>query len=112
MHVTTIKQEIVDKYPWVPTNLVKAFEAAKNIAYRRIANPRMVPLAWVRTAVEEQEAVLGPDPWAYGLTAANRKNLETVLRYTYQQGMISRMVSLDALFADTDLGDAGGSDAI
>ena len=29
MHVTTIKQEIVDKYPWVPTNLVKAFEQAK-----------------------------------------------------------------------------------
>jgi 4,5-dihydroxyphthalate decarboxylase len=112
MHVTTIKREIVEKYPWVPTNLLKAFEEAKNIAYRRIANPRMVPLAWVRTAVEEQEAVLGPDPWAYGLTPANRKNLETVLRYTYQQGMISKMVSLDALFEDTDLGDAGGSDAI
>ena len=112
MHVTTIKQEIVDKYPWVPTNLVKAFEQAKNIAYRRIANPRMVPIAWVRTALEEQEAVLGPDPWAYGLTPANRKNLETVLRYTFQQGMISRVPSLDSLFADTDLGDAGGPDGI
>ena len=112
MHVTTIKQEIVDKYPWVPTNLVKAFEAAKNIAYRRIANPRMVPIAWVRTALEEQEEVLGPDPWAYGLTPANRKNLETVLRYTHQQGMISRTWPLDELFADTDLGYAGGSDAI
>jgi 4,5-dihydroxyphthalate decarboxylase len=112
MHVTTIKQEIVDKYPWVPTNLVKAFEQAKNIAYRRIANPRMVPIAWVRTALEEQEAVLGSDPWAYGLTPANRKNLETVLRYTFQQGMISRVPSLDSLFADTDLGDAGGPDGI
>jgi 4,5-dihydroxyphthalate decarboxylase len=112
MHVTTIKQEIVDKYPWVPTNLVKAFEEAKAIAYRRIANPRMVPIAWVRTALEEQEEVLGPDPWAYGLTPANRKNLETVLRYTHQQGMISRMLPLDALFADTDLGDAGGPDGI
>ncbi|MGA7488506.1 MAG: hypothetical protein WBW74_16410 [Xanthobacteraceae bacterium] len=112
MHVTTIKQEIVDKYPWVPTNLVKAFEQAKNIAYRRIANPRMVPIAWVRTALEEQEAVLGPDPWAYGLTPANRKNLETVQRYTFEQGMITRMLPLDALFADTDLGDAGGSDGI
>ena len=81
MHVTTIKQEIVEKYPWVSTNLVKAFEQAKQIAYRRIANPRVVPLAWVRTALEEQEAVLGRDPWAYGLTPANRKNLETVLRY-------------------------------
>src|SRR5262245_1735075 len=112
MHVTTIKREIVEKYPWVPTNLVKAFEEAKSVAYRRIANPRMVPLAWVRTAVEEQEAVLGPDPWAYGLTPANRKNLETVLRYTFEQGMIGKVASLDALFEDTDLGDAGGSDAI
>jgi 4,5-dihydroxyphthalate decarboxylase len=112
MHVTTIKQEIVDKYPWVPTNLVKAFEQAKQIAYRRIANPRVVPLAWMRSAVEEQEQLLGPDPWAYGLGAANRKNLETVLRYTHQQGMISRTWPLDELFADTDLGDAGSSDAI
>jgi 4,5-dihydroxyphthalate decarboxylase len=112
MHVTTIKQEIVDKYPWVPTNLVKAFEEAKQLAYRRIANPRMVPLAWVRTALEEQDEVLGPDPWAYGLTPANRKNLETVMRYTHQQGMISKMVPLDSLFADTDLGDAGGPDGI
>jgi 4,5-dihydroxyphthalate decarboxylase len=112
MHVTTIKQEIVDKYPWVPTNLVKAFEQAKQIAYRRIANPRVVPLAWVRTALEEQDAVLGPDPWVYGLTPENRKNLETVLRYTHQQGLISKMLPLDALFADTDLGDAAGSDGI
>ncbi len=70
MHVTTVKQEIVDKYPWVATNLVKAFEASKQLAYKRVANPRMVPLAFVRTAVEEQEAILGKDPWSYGLTPA------------------------------------------
>ena len=112
MHVTTIKREIVDKYPWVATNLAKAFEEAKNVAYRRIANPRMVPIAWVRTAWEEQEEVLGRDPWAYGLNPANRKTLATVLRYTFEQGMISRMPALEALFEDTDLGDAGGSDGI
>ncbi len=112
MHVTTIKQEIVDRYPWVATNLVKAFEAAKQIAYRRIANPRTVPIAWVRSALEEQEAVLGPDPWAYGLTPANRRNLETVMRYTFEQGMIGKTMPLDDLFADTDLGDAGGPDGI
>ena len=112
MHVTTIKQEIVDRYPWVATNLVKAFEAAKQIAYRRIANPRTVPIAWVRSALEEQEAVLGPDPWAYGLTPGNRRNLETVMRYTFEQGMIGKTMPLDDLFADTDLGDAGGPDGI
>jgi len=108
MHVTVVKQEIVDKYPWVAVNLTKAFEEAKNLAYRRMANPRVVPLAWIRTAWEEQEEVLGPDPWAYGLGDANRKNVQTVLRYCHQQGLISRMMPLGELFADTDLGDAGG----
>jgi 4,5-dihydroxyphthalate decarboxylase len=111
MHVNVIKQEIVDKYPWVTTNLVKAFEEAKNIAYRRMANPRVVPLAWIRTAWEEQEEVLGLDPWAYGLGDANRKNLEAIQRYCHQQGLIGRMTPLDELFADTDLGDAGGPES-
>ena len=110
MHVTTIKQEVVDKYPWVPTNLVKAFEKSKQLAYKRVANPRMVPLAFVRTAVEEQEEIIGKDPWSYGLTPANRKNLETVQRYCHQQGLIKTVAPLDDLFADTDLGDAGGSE--
>lgn len=110
MHITTVKQEIVDKYPWVATNLVKAFEASKQLAYKRVANPRMVPLAFVRTAVEEQEGILGKDPWSYGLTPQNRKNLQTVQRYAHQQGLIKTIVPLEALFADTDLGDAAGSE--
>jgi len=108
MHVTTVRQEIVEKYPWVTTNLVKAFEQPKLAAYRRVANPRMVPLAWVRTAVEEQEEILGRDPWAFGLTPANRKNLETVQRYCHQQGLVGKIRPLDELFDDTDLGDSGG----
>lgn len=112
MHVTTIKQEIVDKYPWIPTNLVKAFEASKQLAYKRVANPRMVPLAFVRTAFEEQEAILGKDPWSYGLTPQNRRNLETVQRYAHQQGLIRKIVPLDDLFADTDLGDAAGNEEV
>jgi 4,5-dihydroxyphthalate decarboxylase len=111
MHTTVIKRDIVERHPWVATNLLKAFEQAKAIAYRRTANPRVVPLAWVRTAWEEQEEILGPDPWAYGLGDANRKNLETVLRYTHEQGMIRRRPALDELFADCDLGDAGGEES-
>ena len=111
MHTTVIKQEIVARHPWVATNLLKAFDQAKDIAYRRTANPRVVPLAWVRTAWEEQADLLGPDPWAYGMGEANRTNLETILRYTREQGMIGKPMSLDALFAPCDLGDAGGEDA-
>ena len=112
MHVTAIKREIVEKYPWAPTNLAKAFEQAKAMAYRRVANPRVVPLAWVRTAVEEQERILGSDPWEYGLGERNRHNLDTVLRYAKQQGLVKRDLTLDELFEPTDLGDAGGDEGI
>ena len=112
MHVTTIRRDLVEKYPWVPTNLVKAFERAKQIAYRRVANPRMVPLAWVRTAFEEQLDILGPDPWGYGLTPINRKNLQTVQRYAHQQGLIRKVAPLGELFEDTDLGDVPAEEEV
>jgi 4,5-dihydroxyphthalate decarboxylase len=58
----------------------------------------VVPLAWFQTAFEEQQAVLGPDPWAYGLDEANRRNLQTLIQYSHDQGLIDRVVPVDALF--------------
>ncbi|MFQ5849071.1 MAG: ABC transporter substrate-binding protein [Candidatus Binatia bacterium] len=105
MHTTVIKQEIVDRYPWVPLNMMVAFERAKKIAYKRMENPRIVPLAWFRHSQEEQEEILGKDPWIYGLGEANRKNVETLMRYSHEQGMIGRRFSLDELFDKTTLGE-------
>src|SRR5579864_2249228 len=31
MHVNVIKQEIIERYPWVATNLVQAFDASKQL---------------------------------------------------------------------------------
>lgn len=98
MHTTALKQEIVERYPWVPLNLMEAFQRAKDLAYQRMENPRRVPLAWFRHAVEEQEEILGKDPWAYGLGEANRRNLETLVQYSYEQGLIGRRLSLEELF--------------
>jgi hypothetical protein len=44
------------------------------------------------------------------LGEANRKNLQTIVRYCYQQGLIKREPSVDELFVDTDPGDAGGDE--
>ena len=105
MHTTVIKQEIVDRYPWVPMNLMVAFEQSKQIAYEQMENPRKVPLAWFRESQEEQEAVLGKDPWIYGLGATNRNNLGTLIRYSHHQGMITRGYSVDELFDKTTSGE-------
>ena len=101
MHTTAIKQEIVDKHPWVPINLMQAFEESKNAAYKRTENPRIVPLAWFRHFLEEQQEILGTDPWVYGLGDANRKNLETLMQYSVEQGLIGRKIVLDEIFINT-----------
>lgn len=98
MHVTIIRERIVDEHPWVVESLVNAFEASKQAAYRRLANPRIVPIAWYQTAREEELALLGSDPWEYGLSAANRRNLETLIGYVHQQGLTDRRVRMDELF--------------
>jgi 4,5-dihydroxyphthalate decarboxylase len=101
MHTTAIKQEVVEKYPWVPINLMQAFEESKKAAYKRMENPRIIPLAWFRHFLEEQDEILGPDPWVYGLGDSNRQNLETLMQYSQEQGLLGRKMSLDELFINT-----------
>jgi 4,5-dihydroxyphthalate decarboxylase len=108
MHVVGIKREIVEKYPWVPINLFHAFNQAKTIGMRRMENPRLVPLAWYREAWEEQEAVLGPDPWEFGLTEQNTKQLELMVKFSHEQGIISREIPLDELFLSVSHGHKRG----
>ena len=100
MHVTAIRREIVDANPWVPTALMRALEQAKRLAYERLENPRIVPLAWHRSYWEDERALMGPDPWAYGLDAGNRTNLETAIGYSVECGLISRRPTVDELFVD------------
>jgi 4,5-dihydroxyphthalate decarboxylase len=98
MHVMGIRPEIVERHPWVPINMFQAFQAAKAIAMQRMKNPRIVPLAWYREAWEEQEQILGPDPWEYGLTERNRHTLETIAGYSHEQGLTRRRIPVEELF--------------
>jgi 4,5-dihydroxyphthalate decarboxylase len=59
-------------------------------------------LAWSIDEMEKEREVLGDDPWAYGLEA-NRHVLETLVQYTHEQGLISRPLDVDSLFAKSTL---------
>jgi 4,5-dihydroxyphthalate decarboxylase len=104
MHVVAIKQEIVERHPWVATNLYKAFDKAKALAMERMENPRIVPLAWYRESWEEQERILGKDPWEYGLGERNAWNFERLVTYSHEQGAIERRLPLDELFLNVSEG--------
>ena len=104
MHVLGIKREIVKNNPWVPINLYHAFNEAKALAMKRMVNPRIIPLAWYREAWEEQENILGLDPWEYGMTKNNEKQLKLLVDFSREQGMIKRDMSLDELFLSVNQG--------
>ena len=100
MHVTTIPSKIVAKHPWVVESLVLAFEESKQLAYRRLANPRNVPLAWYWSYWEEERARLGPDPWEYGLSEPNRRNYDTLVGWVHAQVLSGARPRLEDLFPD------------
>ena len=100
MHVLGIRREVMEKHPWVAITMFNEFEKAKGVAMKRLTNPRIVPLAWYREAWEEQEELLGSDPWEYGLTKKNCINLETLIGFAHEQGLIRRKLPLDELFID------------
>jgi len=108
MHVLGFRREIVEKYPWVPVNMYAAFEEAKAIAMKRMENPRIAPLAWYREAWEEQQTLMGRDPWEYGLSEQNRKTLETMVGYSHEQGLIRRRIPLEELFLSVSVGEGRG----
>lgn len=97
MHTVVIKEELLGRCPWVANALLKAFRASKELAWRQMEDPRRVSLAWLRELIEEQRAVLGPDPWPYDLPS-NRTALETMIRYSHRLGMIGRAMPPEELF--------------
>lgn len=100
MHVTAIRDEVLDANPWVANNLAHACERAKLAAYGRMANPRIVPLAWFLDEWDHQKELMGPDPWENGLGETNRKNLETLIGFSHSQGLISKAHPVEFFFTD------------
>jgi 4,5-dihydroxyphthalate decarboxylase len=79
--------------------LTLAFEEAKQLAFQRLANPRNVPLAFCHTYREEEAALLGPDPWEYGLSELNQRNYGTLVRFVHDQVLDGKQPTLQDLFA-------------
>ena len=97
MHTVVIKNEILERAPWVGISVLRAFQKSKKICYERMRDPRNFALVWMRELMQEQEAIFGPDPWPYNLED-NRSELEAIVRYEYEQGIIRKRPKIEELF--------------
>ncbi len=104
MHVVAVKDDILEQHPWVAANLYQAFVEAKQIMYEgyRQTAALKVTLPWFANEWEKTTKLMGSDFWPYGLEP-NRKTLEAAVRYSFDQGMISRKFEIEELFAPSTL---------
>jgi 4,5-dihydroxyphthalate decarboxylase len=99
MHVVGVRKELVEKYPWLPGSVLKAFEQSKSLAIQALGDTSApkVTLPFVEEQLKAARETLGENFWPYGV-APNRKALETFLRHHFSQGLSSRLLSVEELF--------------
>lgn len=104
MHVIALRRDVYEKNPWIAMNLFTAFQEAQQIVYQDLAETAALKamLPWLHAHVEEAVALMGPDFWPYGLDR-NRAGLETFLRYHHEQGLSSRLIAPEEMFAPETL---------
>jgi 4,5-dihydroxyphthalate decarboxylase len=104
MHVMVIRAALYRQHPWVAQSLYKALLEAKSLCidsiFKNDAHHAVLP--WTGHFAEEIRDLMGDDFWPYGV-AANRKTLETFLRYAVEQGLARREMGVEELFAKETL---------
>jgi 4,5-dihydroxyphthalate decarboxylase len=61
-----------------------------------------VTLPWVTQELEDTRRLMGKNFWSYGV-GANRKELELVMRYTHEQGLVKHHLKFEELFHPSTL---------
>ncbi len=100
MHTVVLRRDRYEADRSLARRLYDAFLAAKTWAYEGLARAGVLStsLAFQTTAYEQQRAVLGDDPFAYGV-ARTRATVEAMARFVHEQGLASRVVTVEELFA-------------
>src|SRR5262249_10302069 len=98
MHLVGIRKGLVQKYPWLPSSVYKAFCEAKALAVTDLldVNALMVTLPWLIPETEETMALMGKDFWPYGI-AENIREITALTQYLHEQGLVERKVAVEEL---------------
>ncbi len=103
MHVIGVRRTLADEHPGLAADLFRAFVEVRNLAMREhdltarsSANRMMLP--WFADQWEATKDLMGGDFWPYGV-AENRAELEAICRYSHEQNLGRKRLSVEALFA-------------
>ncbi len=101
-HTYVIRGDVHRKHPWVALNLYAAFVKAKAWAREKLVERIPSALFFGPEYLAMTQNILGEDPFPYGVTA-NRPMLELLTDYSHEQGLTTRKMTLEELFAESTL---------
>jgi len=101
-HAYAIRGDVARKYPWLAFNLYKGFVAAKERWRDRFVESLPSGLFFGREYAAKTREILGDDPFPYGIKA-NRPMLETIIDYSFEQGLTPQKAKIEELFAPATL---------
>lgn len=104
MHAVAIRKDVIKNMPGLAEAVFKMYSQAKQQAYANMETTTAlkITLPWVSEELEKTRKLMGNDFWRYGIEA-NRKELELVMRYTYEQGLVKRQGQPEEMFEPSTL---------
>ena len=97
MHVMVIKNELLHSNPGIAKIVSHGVQAALDTFMDRKRLASAHSIIWPELNWQEQEKFLGPYPWPAGVEA-NRKELDVLIGYGVEQGILSRRIAPEELF--------------
>ncbi len=100
MHAVAIKKSLLKEHPWLAKAVFDAYSKSKELEYEAMAKKGCFSdmLPWYPQEFTDTRKLMGKNFYSYGLDDANRKVLETLFRYSYEQGLASRKLTVEELF--------------
>jgi 4,5-dihydroxyphthalate decarboxylase len=101
-HAYIIRGDIYRQDPWVAASLYDGFVRAKALAAEKLAEQIPAALVFCAEYLAMTRKIVGDDPFPYGVKA-NAALLDTITGYSYEQGLTSRKMKVEELFAKETL---------
>jgi 4,5-dihydroxyphthalate decarboxylase len=100
-HGMVLRRSLHEEHPWLAINIVKAFVEAKNRA-AKLGRETFAAQSDMGLLPPEARSALSTDLFPYGVVS-NKITLETISKFSNQQGLTSRTLNLDEIFAPSTL---------
>ena len=97
MHVMVIKNEVLGSHSGIAKIVSHGVQAVVDAFVHRKRSTSEKSILWPDRTWAEQERFLGPHPWPAGVEA-NQKELNVLIGYAVEQGILSKRISPDELF--------------